>query len=182
MPGEVVLVGLVRVAHVESIGITAVGQSFQFAIQTGIKRFPGQGIIHGHAIELCGTGHVVVGLGAAFDLEGVDANLYQPFDMLDGTQITGVHDIGAMLIFEYRYQFTGTVWLFNQVSAIGEGMARNRAVFGEQFRAFDGFHRVEVDLLNITGFVFFSIVHIVLPAAGVGASALVGITMVEVTG
>jgi hypothetical protein len=51
----------------EAFGIAAVRQAFQQ--QAGIERFTGGRIVDGFAVDLRGARAVVVGFGAAFDLQ-----------------------------------------------------------------------------------------------------------------
>ncbi len=65
----VVLVVVVSVTTQETFGIAAMRQTFQRFQQAGVERFTGSGIVDGFAIYLCGTGAVVVRLGAAFNFQ-----------------------------------------------------------------------------------------------------------------
>ena len=71
----VVLVVVVGMSTQETFGITAMRQAFQRFQQAGVERFTGGSIVDGFAIHLRGTSAVVVGLGAAFDFQGVYAHL-----------------------------------------------------------------------------------------------------------
>ena len=71
---QVALVLAIRVAFVEAAGIAPVGQAVELAQQGRIERAAGDRVVDGLAIGLAGARHVVGRLGAAFDLERVDAD------------------------------------------------------------------------------------------------------------
>ena len=77
--------------------------------------------------------------------------------MLDGAQILGVHDVGAVLVFLDRHQFAGALLLFEQPDLAC------RAVY-------------------VAAGVFFAGFQLIAPAAGVGAAALIRVAPVKVAG
>ena len=155
MATQIVLVVGIVVALVEAVGVTAVGQVFQFAEQGGVEGTAGDGIVDGLTVSLAGACDVVGALGAALDLQRIDPDLGEAVHVFDGAQVLRVHDVGAVLVFLNRHQF-----------------ARALLFLEQDFRvAIHELHR----LLGWR-------MHLVVPAAGIGAGALVGITVVEVAG
>ena len=114
MAFQVILVLGVVVALVETVGVAAVGQAFEFAQQFRVERLAGDRVVDRVAVGLAGAGDVVAALGAAFDLQRIDADLDQAMDVLDGAQILGVHDVGAVLVFLDRHQFARALLFFEQ--------------------------------------------------------------------
>ena len=53
------------------------------------------------------AGHIVKGLGTAFDLQAVHARLADQVDKGRGAQIVGVKDVAAVLVFADLVQLTG---------------------------------------------------------------------------
>lgn len=76
-----------HVAAQEAFGVAAVRQAFQRGKQGRIEGFAGGRVVDGAAVDLGGAGAVVEGLGAAFDLQRVHAELRQTLHVLDGAQI-----------------------------------------------------------------------------------------------
>ncbi|MNN03335.1 hypothetical protein D3C81_1160210 [compost metagenome] len=83
--------------------------------------------------------------------------------MLHGAQVLGVHDVGAVLILERGEQLAGTAAVLQH-----QRLAGRRADT-------EGRH-------DLAQFVLAGGVGLVLPAAGVGAGALVGVAAVDVAG
>jgi hypothetical protein len=84
-----------------------------------LARPPGHGVVDGLAIALAGTGDVVGRLGAAFDLERVDADFGQLRDVFDGAQVFRIEDVAAVLVFLDRHVFPGTLLLLQQPGGAG---------------------------------------------------------------
>ena len=162
MAAQVVLVFGVVVALVEAVGVATVGEVFQIGQQTRIERTTGDRVVNGTTIGLAGARNVVGALGAAFDLQRVDTDLGQPMDVFDGTQILGIHDVGAVLVFLDRHQFAGALAFFEQDFLL-------RAV-------------VKIDRLAGRQGGAVGSRHLVVPAAGIGTGALIGVAVVEVAG
>ena len=158
----------------EALGVATVGQVLEGAHQGRIERATGDRIVDGLAIDLGGTGAVVEGLGAAFDFQRMHAHLGQALHVLDGAQVLGVHDVGAVLVLERRHVFTGAVGLFQQ----HQGIARLAEPQGVVRAHGNGLLTVD----NLAHIIFLALVHLVLPAAGVGAGTLVGVALVDVAG
>src|SRR5574343_1984444 len=156
---QVVLVVRIVVALVEAVGVAAVGQAFLFTQQGGVEWLAGDGVVDCLAISLGGTGDVVGALGAALDLQRIDADLDQTVDMLDGAQVFRVQDIGAVLVFLDRHQFARALLFLDQVLDF---------IFGRFFRLTVRF--------PVGG------AQLVVPATGIGAGALVRLTVVETAG
>jgi hypothetical protein len=72
--GFVVLVVLRRAALQKAAGVAAVGQAFQLGDQLGVEGAAGHRIVDGAAVHLRGARHVVLALGAALDLQRIDAD------------------------------------------------------------------------------------------------------------
>lgn len=170
----VVLVLAVVVTAQEALGVAAVSQIFEGTHQGRIERATCDRVVDGLAIDLGGAGAVVEGLGAAFNFERMHPHFGQALHVLDGAQILGVHDVGAVLVLERRHVFTGTVGLLQQHQRIAR-LAESQGVVRAHGNGF-----LTVDYLAHV--IFLALVHLVLPAAGVGAGALVGVTLVDVTG
>src|SRR5690554_167634 len=161
-------VGLVFLRHVpaqEAFGVAAVRQCFQFVHHVHVKGFAGERVVDGLAVHLGGAGHVVGALGAAFDFQGVHAHIDQFRHVLDGAQVLGVHDVGAVLV------FIG-----------GNESARAVGLFQQDFFRFEGFHSIGGRGDQVAGLVVAVLYRFVVPAAGVGAGTLVGVPVVHVTG
>lgn len=170
----VVLVLAVVVTTQEALGVATVSQVLEGAHQGRIERATGDRIVDGFAIDLGGAGAVVEGLGAAFYFQRMHAHLGQALHVLDGAKILGVHDVGAVLVLERRHVLAGAVGLFQQ----HQGIARLAKPQGVVRAHFDGLLTVD----NLAHVIFLALVHLVLPTAGVGAGALVGVALVDVTG
>ncbi|MOA06163.1 hypothetical protein D3C78_1257890 [compost metagenome] len=101
------------------------------------------------------------------------AHLGQTLNVRNRTQIFGVHDVGAVLVFERRHVLARTFGLFNHKHAVGRcAHAQGRL---------NVFHRDWFVLMhNVADVVFFPFLDIVFPAAGVGAGALIRVTFVDV--
>ncbi len=171
----VVLVFAVVVTAQEALGVAAVGQVLEGAHQGRIEWTASHRIVDGLAIDLGGTGAVVEGLGTAFDFQRMNAHFGQALDVLDGAQILGVHDVGAVLVFKCGHELARAVGLFQQHQGIGRlacAQGRIHLLHGDGLLAVD-------DLAHV---IFLALVHLVLPAAGVGAGALIGVTLVDVAG
>src|SRR5690606_12148444 len=156
----VVLIHPRWMAAVEALGIAAVGQARQIGQQGHVEGPAGHGIVDRLAVGLHGTGDVEMGLGAALDLQRVDAHLDEPGYMLNRPQVLGVHDVGAVLVFLDGHLLVGLVALVEQVQRLGLGLHHQR---------------LDIAFGGLPGRL-----QIVFPAAGVGAGALVGIAVVEV--
>ncbi|CAD5378160.1 hypothetical protein OF001_U290019 [Pseudomonas sp. OF001] len=185
----VVLVFVVHVAAQEALGVAAVGQRFQGVHQRHVERPPGHRVVDRLAVHLGGARHVVVALGAALDLQRVHAHLGQALDVLHGAQVLGVHDVGAVLVLERFHVLAGTVAFFQQHHLVGgragaEGrLDRRRSGARRSGARIDLHHRDRlVDVDDVAQLVLLALVHLVLPAAGVGAGTLVGVAVVEVAG
>ncbi len=114
----VVLVIVMGVTTQEAFGITAMRQAFQGFQQAGIERFTGGGIIDGFTVHLSSTRAVVVGLGTAFNFQGMHAHLRQTLNVRNRTQVFGVHDVSAMLVFKGGHVLTRTFGFFNHEHAV----------------------------------------------------------------
>src|SRR5690606_26561040 len=131
----------------------------------------GERVVDGLAIHLGGARHVVVALGATFDLQRVHAHLHQALHVLHGTQVLGVHDVGAMLVLGGFHELARTGHVFQQEDLIGRRADPQGRV--------GGLHGDRLVLVHhFAQLVFLGLVSLVLPAAGVGAGALVGIALV----
>ena len=82
--GDIVLLLMGMVALIKTVGLTAIGEVLQHAEQFRLKCTPRQRIINRLTIGLCGTCHIIMRLGAAFDLKAVYADFDQTLHMLDG--------------------------------------------------------------------------------------------------
>ncbi|MCY1552819.1 hypothetical protein D9M68_892410 [compost metagenome] len=151
----------------KALGIAAMGQGFQGAQQRLVERPAGHGIVDRLAVDLGGARHIVVGLGPALDLQRVHAHLHQALDMLHRAQVLGVHDVGAVLVLVGGHLLAGAAGILEQEQLIGR-----RA--GAQGRFDEAHYLAQLVLLRRFG--------LVLPAAGVGATALVGVALVDVAG
>ncbi|EWS63368.1 hypothetical protein Y695_03400 [Hydrogenophaga sp. T4] len=184
--GDVVLVVLRRAALHQAAGVAAVGQAFQLQQQLGVEGLAGHGVVDGAAVDLRGARHVVVALGAAFDLERVDAHGRQLAHVFDGAQVFAIHDVGAVLVFHDRHELARAAGFFDQPDLVGLGVALAVAHGREGARGFFVFLR-EIEAIELGqrhGFARVGLggrgLGLVLPAAGVGAGALVGVAAVEV--
>ena len=99
--------------------------------------------------------------------------------MLDGAQVAAVHDVGAVFVLGDFHVFTGAVRFFEVVGAVGKRMALLRV--GQSLQRVGGEDAVGRGDEFALAF-FGGAVRFVLPAAGVGAHALVGVAVVEVAG
>ena len=149
----------------ETFGIAPVGEGFQFVHQAHVEGLALHRFVDGAAVDLGGAGHVVGALCPAFDFQGVNTHLCQFSDVLNGSQVLGVHDVGAVLVFVGGDEATRTVGLFQQ------NFFRRHVL---HFTASAGGYQV-------AGLVVFVLDLFVVPAAGVGAGALVGVPVVHVT-
>ena len=147
---QVVLHFVLVVALIKPVGIAPVGQPLQFAEQARVKRTSGKGVVNGTAIDLRRPCDVVGRFGAPFDLQRINANVHQAPDMLDRTQITGIHDVAAVFVLFDGHQLAGTFAFFEQP--------------------------------DIPGRIRRGGLQLVIPAAGIGATALIRIAPVEVAG
>ena len=95
----------------------------------------------------------------------MNAHVDQFRHVLDGAQVFGVHDVGAVFVFVGRDEAAGAVGFFQQ------------DLFG-----FEGFHRICGGGDQVAGLVVAMLDFFVVPAAGVGAGALVGVAVVHVAG
>ena len=103
----------------------------------------------------------------------MDAHLGQALNVGNRAQIFRVHNVGAVFIFERGHIFARTLGFFNH-----KHLVRGRA---DAQRRLDVLHRDRFVLVNdIADVVFFAFLNVVLPAAGVGAGALVGIAFVDI--
>ncbi|MNM77641.1 hypothetical protein D3C81_895020 [compost metagenome] len=94
------------------------------------------------------------------------AHAGQAFDVLHGTQVLGVHDVGAVLVLEGRHVFIRTIAFLKQEHLFGRRTdPQGRLYFAD----------------DIAADIFGGCCGAVLPAAGIGAAALVGVTAVEIT-
>jgi len=82
--------------------------------------------------------------------------------MLQGSQVLGVHNVGAVFIFLDRHLYAGTAVFFQQVNLFSR--------FGC------------IDCLDVTAYIHAGIFYLVIPAARICAAALVGIAVVEIPG
>ena len=157
MAAQVVLHFVFVVALVKTVGIAAIGQPFEFAKQRRVQGAAGNGIVNRPAINLRRARHVIGRFCAPFDLQRIDADFDQALDVLDGAQVFRVHDVGAVLVFLDRHQFAGALLLFKQPDCAC------RAV-------------------HVAAGIFLAGSYLVIPAAGVGAGALIRVAPVKVTG
>jgi len=65
-------------------------------------------------------------------LERIDADLCQPLDVFNCAQVLGIHDVGAVLVFQHRHQLIGMILARNHVHLVSEGMAQLRTAVGER--------------------------------------------------
>src|SRR3989338_6450139 len=79
---QVVLMFVSVVAFEEAVGVAAACQRIQRTQQRVIERSARDRIVDGLAVYLRGARDIVDGLGAAFDLQRIHADLHQPLDML----------------------------------------------------------------------------------------------------
>ena len=185
--GFVVLVVVGGAALQQATGVAPVGQPFQLGDQRGVEGAAGHSIVNGAAVGLRGAGHVVQALGAAFNLERIHTNLGQALHVLNGAQVLGVHDVSAVLIFHDGHHLAGAALFFQQVDGVGLGVALLVAAGAGELvvQVVLGVFKVEALFHGLTQRfarvgVDIGAVGLVLPAAGVGAGALVGIAAVEV--
>ncbi|MPM95241.1 hypothetical protein SDC9_142395 [bioreactor metagenome] len=108
--------------------------------------------------------------------------------MLDGPQVPGVHDVGAVLVFHDGHELAGAAHFLNHEDLLGLGVAFAVAAGAGEHRVglFARFLEVEAVIHGLCQCfagvgVHGGIVCLVFPAAGVGAGALVGVAAVEVT-
>ena len=89
-----------------------------------------------------------------------------------------------MFVFHNRHHFARAVGLFNQENFVGVGMAFLTVdAFKVLVGFFLGFFKVEtLQKLGVARIAFDGVVNLVVPTAGVGAGALVGVAVVEVAG
>ena len=66
---QIVLIGLVRMALVKPFRVAAVGEVIQLPVQRRIEGAAGDSVIDGTPVKLRCARHIIIGLGAAFDLE-----------------------------------------------------------------------------------------------------------------
>jgi len=83
----VILVFVMHVAAQEAFGVAAVGQRFEGIHQRLVEWPAGEGVVDGLTVDLRSARHVVVALGAAFDLQRVHAHMHQALDVLHGAQV-----------------------------------------------------------------------------------------------
>ena len=184
MAAEVVLVVLSLVAFEEAAGVATVGEAFEFAQQAVIKRTACNGIVNRFAVGLGHACNIIERFGTAFDFEAVHTNFCQFLNHFNAAKVFGVHDVGAVFIFHNRHHFARAVGLFNQENFVGVGMAFLTVdAFKVLVGFFLGFFKVEtLQKLGIACIAFSGVVNLVVPTAGVGAGALVGVAMVEIAG
>lgn len=149
----------------EAFGVAAVREGFEFVHHVHVEGFAGEGVVDGLAVDLGGAGDVVGAFGSAFDFQGVDAHVDQFGDVLDGAEVFGVHDVGAVFIL-----------------VRGDEAAWAVGLFQEDFFWLEGFHGVGGGGDQVAGLVVAVLYRFVVPAAGVGAGALVGVAVVHVAG
>ena len=166
----------------EAAGVAAVGKAFEFAQQAVIKRTACNGIVNRFAVGLGHACNIIKRFGTAFDFEAVHADFGQFLNDFNAAQVFGVHDVGAVFVFHNRHHFARAVGLFNQENFVGVGMAFLTVdAFEVLVGFFLGFFKVEtLQELGITRVAFDGVVDFVIPTAGVGAGALVGVAVVEV--
>src|SRR5574343_289123 len=155
------LAGLVFHAHQRRDMVARGVYAFQFVADRKAV-LADDGVVDRLAIGLGGAGNVVRALGAAFDLQRIDADVDQALDVLDGAQVFRVQDVGAVLVFFDRHQFARALLFFDDDFNI---------VFGQKIRLTVGFARF---LAGCADFV--------VPAAGIGAGTLVRVAVIEVAG
>ena len=100
------------VALVETVGVTALGQVFQYAQQGRVEVSSGQGIVYSLPVDLSGAGDIIMRFGAAFDFQAVHTDVNQSLDMLHRTQIFRIHDVSAVFVFHHGQQFSKPVFFF----------------------------------------------------------------------
>ena len=103
-----------RMAFEKTIGIAAMRKVFQLGHEMRVKFFTSDGIIDCPAIYLRGSGSVIIGFGTAFDLQTVNADINQAVYVLDGPQVSGVHDISTMFILFDGHVLALTAFFFQQ--------------------------------------------------------------------
>src|SRR5690606_5882324 len=102
-----------------------------------------------------------------------------------GAQVLGVHDVGAVLVLVGGHQLPRAVLFLEQedgrlvaAPVVHVALDARGAVRGPDLGGLDrGTYRHDVAGLGFPG-----LVGIVLPAAGVGAGALVGVAVIHVAG
>ena len=93
--------------------------------------------------------------------------------MRDGAQILRVHDVGAVLVFEGGHVLTRTFGFFDHKHAVGRRADTQRWLnVGDRDRL--------VFMHDVTDVILFAFLNVIFPAAGVGAGALVRVTLVDV--
>ena len=103
-------------------------------------------------------------LGAAFDLQRVDAHVHQARHAPHCAQVPGIHDVSAVLVLAGRHVLALAMSFLQQHRLAG--VSGLRLVYGD----------------DVAGFCLLRCVDVVLPAAGVGAGALVGVPVGHVSG
>ena len=104
----------------------------------------------------------------------MDTQFSQAFHMLNSTQITGVHNVGAVFIFERGHKFTRTVFLFQQDNCIAWRTNPESRLNLDR----DRFLLVH-DLAHI---ILFAFMHVVFPTAGIGTGTLIRVAFVQIAG
>ena len=103
--------------------------------------------------------------------------------MLDRAQILRVHDVGAVLVFQDRHQLARALRFLDQIGLVGQRMAR-LLVQGREgiglFQCLFKFQRDHLHRAQVAAGVFAGVFHFVVPAAGIGARALVRVAVIEV--
>ncbi|MND93762.1 hypothetical protein D3C80_859570 [compost metagenome] len=102
------------------------------------------------------------------------AHLGQTLNVRNRPQIFGVHDIGAVFVFERRHVLARTLGFFNHKHAVGRRAHAQRWLNVFHWNRFVLMH-------DITHIIFFAFLDVIFPATGVGAGALIRISFVDVT-
>ena len=111
-------------------------------------------VINRHAVGTGDDGAVVFRLAASLNLETVNADLQVFVQLWHDAEIFGIEDVGAARVFLNRHQLTGAAALFQQ--------------------EFEHIGVVIGDLKILHGAVLQAHAEAIVPAAGIGAIALIG--------
>ena len=157
----------------ETFGIATMRQTFQSFQQAGIEWFSRSGVIDSFTVNLRGACAIVERFGTTFDFQRMHAHFGQAFYMGDGAQIFRVHDVSAVLIFKRGHILARTLGLFDHKHFVGW--------CADTQRRLNILHRNRLVLVyDVANIIFFPFLDVVLPAAGVGAGALVRVALVDI--
>ena len=101
------------------------------------------------------------------------AHFGQAFNVGDSAQIFRVHDVSAVLIFKRSHILARTLSFFDHKHFVGWRADAQRRL--------NILHRNRLVLVHdVANVIFFPFLDVVLPAAGVGAGALVRVALVDI--